>query len=309
MHQIGFIEDIAIQLAIIGILHQNLRGLAQTGQQLMRRLRREDHRLFTARTIGTNGVIVAIEIMERRMRQPGFIKVQRINLAVEHLFDFFDVVQNAVVGRLRNRQHTWLGILVGNEWIGRNFLLDAFPGKFALRNRADDAEVVAGRHQKDGNRATHDDGVQHRLMTVAVNHHNVARCHGRVPDDLVRRRRAVRHKIQVVTIEDACGVAFRRCHRAGMIQQLTELFHGITHIGTQHVFTKELVEHLTDRALQKGNATRVSGAMPRIRTISSVMRQRSEERWWQRIQISLRLTHHIAGDKFRRVFVHVNEAM
>ena len=91
------------------------------------------------------------------MRQPGFIKVQRINLAVEHLFDFFDVVQNAVVGRLRNRQHTWLGILVGNEWIGRNLLLDAFPGKLALRNRADDAEVVAGRHQKHGNRATHDD--------------------------------------------------------------------------------------------------------------------------------------------------------
>ena len=251
MHQIGFVKHVTIQLALIRILHQDLRGLAQAGQQLMRRLRREDHRLFTTRTIRTDRMIIAIEVVEGRMRQPGFIKVQRIDFSIEHLFDLFNVIENAVVGRLGDRQQAWLGALVGDEGVGGDLLLDAFPGKLALRNRADDAEVVARGHQEDRDRATHDNRVKHRLMAVTVNDDNVTRRDRRVPDNLVGCRRTVRHKVQVVTIEDTCRITLRSRDRTRVVEELAEFFDRITDVGTQHVFTKELVEHLADRAFQK----------------------------------------------------------
>ena len=57
--------------------------------------------------------------------------------------------------------------------------------ELALRDRADDAEVVARRRQEHRHRAGHDDRVQDRLVAVAVDHHHVARRHRVVPHHLV----------------------------------------------------------------------------------------------------------------------------
>ena len=73
-----------------------------------------------------DGVVVAVEVVEGRVRQPGFVEVQRVDLPVEHLLDLLDVVEDAVVGRLRDRQHARLGVLVGDERIGGDLPLDAF---------------------------------------------------------------------------------------------------------------------------------------------------------------------------------------
>ena len=63
-------------------------------------------------------MVITIKIMEGRVRQPGFIKVQGVNLAVQLGLDVLDVVEDAVVGRLGNGQDTRLGRLVDNERVG-----------------------------------------------------------------------------------------------------------------------------------------------------------------------------------------------
>ena len=75
-----------------------------------------------------------------------------------------------------------------------------------------------------------------------------------VPHHLVAGAGAVGDEEAVVGVEDTGRIAFRGRHRAGVVQQLTQFVHGVAHVGTQHVFTKELVEHLADRALQKCHA-------------------------------------------------------
>ncbi len=42
-------------------------------------------------------MVIAVELMEGRVRQPGFVEVQGVDPSVEHAFDVFDVIQNAVV--------------------------------------------------------------------------------------------------------------------------------------------------------------------------------------------------------------------
>jgi hypothetical protein len=64
MHQVGLVEDVAVELAGLRVLHQDLRGLRKTGQQLVGRLRGENHRLPAARTVGADGVVVAVEVVE-----------------------------------------------------------------------------------------------------------------------------------------------------------------------------------------------------------------------------------------------------
>ena len=262
MHQIGLVEHVAVELTFFGVLHQDLRRLAQTGQQLVRRLRGKHHRLLAARPVGADRVIVAVEIVERCVRQPGFVKVQRVDLAVEHLLDFFDVVEDAVVGRLRDRQHARFGLHVARKRVRGDLLLDVLPAELVLRDRSDDAEMVARRHQENGDRAGHDDRMQDRLVAVAIDDDDVTRRDGRIPDNLVRRRRAVGHEIEMISVEDARRVTLRCGHRAGVIEQLTEFLDRVADVGAQHVLAEELVEHLPDRALEKGHAARVSRAMP-----------------------------------------------
>ena len=309
MHQVGLVEGIAVQLALDAVLHQDLRGLAEAGEQLVRGLRGENHRVLAALTVGANGVVIAVEIVEGGMWQPGFVEMQGVDLAVEHFLDVLDVVQHAVVGRLGDGQHTRLGGLVDNERVGVDLLLDVFPGEFALRDRADDAEVVAGRHQENRDGAGHDDRVEHRLVAVAVDDDDVARRHGGVPDDLVRGRGAVGDEIEVVAVEDARCVALGGGNRAGVVEQLAEFLDGIADVGTQHVLAKELVEHLADRALQEGDAAGMARAVPGIRTVGGIVRQGAEEGRRQRIEIGIGLALDVAGNELRRVLVHVNETV
>ena len=94
-----------------------------------------------------------------------------------------------------------------------------------------------------------------------------------------------------------------------MVQQLAELFHGVAHVGAQHVFAEELMEHLAYWRLQEGHATGVARAVPGVGAVLRVMHQRAEERRCQAVEIGLRFADDVAGHKLRRVFEHVNEAV
>ena len=104
--------------------------------------------------------------------------MQRINGIAEHLFDRLNVVQHAVIGTLCNRQHTrFLIRSVSRKGVRFNLLTNRLWVELALRNWADNAVVVARRHQEDRNRTTHNDGVQNRLVTVTVYDHDIAGCY------------------------------------------------------------------------------------------------------------------------------------
>ena len=90
-----------IELDRLRVLHQHMAGLADTGQQLVDRLGCVHHGLFRPRTVFTHGVVGAVKRMERRVRQPSFIKMDVFNIAIEQAFDCLGIVQNAVVGGLR----------------------------------------------------------------------------------------------------------------------------------------------------------------------------------------------------------------
>ncbi len=146
MHQIGFIEYITVQAVVLCIFHQNLRGLAQACQQFVCGLGGEHHRFLAARTICANRVVITIKVMESSVRQPCFVEMQGVDLAVQHILDLFDVIQHAIIGGLRNSQHAWFRVFIFGEWVCRDLLLDVFPSEFLFGNRPDDAEMVTCRH-------------------------------------------------------------------------------------------------------------------------------------------------------------------
>src|SRR3546814_19081421 len=83
-----------------------------------------------------------------------------------------------------------------------------------------------------------------------------------MPNDLVRGRRAVGHEEAMIRMEDACSVQFRFGNGAGMVQQLAKLVDRVADVGTQHVFTEKLMEHLPHRAFQEGHAARMPWEVP-----------------------------------------------
>ena len=244
------------------------------------------------------------------MRQPGLIEMQRLDVAIEHVLEHFHVVQNTVIGALGDGENARLAALGSPcKRIGINLFLNVLRLEFLQRNRPDDAEMVARRRQKHRYRTGHDDGVQHRLVAVAIHHHDIVRRHVGMPHHLVGCGRAVGDEKTMIGIEDACGIALRCCYRTGVIQQLAELVNGVANVGAQHVLAKELVEHLPDRALQKCHPARVTRAVPGVRTVLGVMRQRAEKRWRKAIQVGACLANDVSRHKFRRVLEHVDEAM
>ena len=113
----------------------------------------------------------------------------------------------------------------------------------------------------------------------------------------------------MIRIEDSRGIAFRGGNWTGMVQQLAQFFHRVTDVGPQHVFTKELVKHLTYGTLQERDTARVSGAMPRVRTVVGVFNQCPEERGRQAVDVCLRFANDMPGDELGRILEHVNKAM
>ena len=75
----------------------------------------------------------------------------------------------------------------------------------------------------------------------------------------------------------------------GVVEQLAEFVDRVADVGAQHVLAEKLVEHLADRALQERDAARMARAMPRIRAVLGVVRQRAEKRRRQCLEVGLRL--------------------
>ena len=80
------------------------------------------------------------------MWQPSFIKMQRVDFAIEHLFNHLNVVDDAVIGALSQRHYARHNVFVLDERISINLLLDVFPFKLFFWNRTNDAQVITGRH-------------------------------------------------------------------------------------------------------------------------------------------------------------------
>ena len=142
------------------------------------------------------------------MRQPCLIEMQRIHLAVEHLFNHLDVINNAVVCTLRQRHHAGDGVFILNEGVGVDFLFDVGPLELLFGDRTNNAEVVTRWHQENRNRPHHGDGMNHRFMAIAINDHNVPRSNRRVPNNLIGRGRAIGDEKQVIGIENSRSIAF-----------------------------------------------------------------------------------------------------
>ena len=79
------------------------------------------------------------------MWQPRFIKMQRINLTIEHLFNHFHIVEHAIIGALGNGQDAWFGLFVEDKRVGFDFAANGLWTKFRFRNRADNPVVVTRR--------------------------------------------------------------------------------------------------------------------------------------------------------------------
>ncbi len=312
VHQVRLVEQVEVQLLGLAVLHQHVRCLADTGQQLVDGLGGIHHRVLRACALLAHGVVAAIEGVEGRMWQPGFVKVQVVDIAIELLLDGLGVVEHAVVGRLRQGQHTgldrfWIDSL--EQRVRSNLGLDGLGRELALVDRADDAEVVARGLQEHRNRTRHDDGVQDGLVAVAVHHHHIARRHRVVPNHLVRGRGTVGHKEAVVGIEDACRIALALTNRAVVVQQLAQLFHSVADVGAQHVLAIELVVHLANRALQESHTATVTGAVPAVGAVFGVIQQRLEERWLNAFEVVLGFAQDVLGHELGRVLEHVDEAV
>ena len=123
-------------------------GLADTCQKFVNRLGRIDHGVHRTHALLTHCVISTIKRVERCVRQPCFVKMQVRDVAIQHLFDGLGVVEHAVIGGLGDRQHTWnrfFRIHTLQQRVRLDLGLNCFWLKLALRNRPDDAVMVARR--------------------------------------------------------------------------------------------------------------------------------------------------------------------
>ena len=110
VHQVGLVEEVRIELPRLRVLHQHLRRLADAGEQLVRRLGREDDLVLRPRALPAHRVELAVEVVEGGVRQPGLVEVHRVDVAVERVLDRLGVVEHAVVGALRQRQDARLDL-------------------------------------------------------------------------------------------------------------------------------------------------------------------------------------------------------
>ena len=146
-------------------------------------------------------------------------------------------------------------------------------------------------------------------MAVAVDDNNVFIGDGRMPYDLIGSRCTVGHKEAVVGPKDARSVAFGCCNGSSVVEQLTKLLDRVAHVGSKHVLAEELMEHLADRTLEKRHPAGVSGAMPRIRPILSVVNHRAEKGRRQSFDLSLRFPENVPCDKLWSILEHVDKAV
>ena len=149
MHQISFIEGVAIELVVDGFSDQDLGGLRNTRQQFVGRVGREDHRLLGLRSVRTDRMHVFIEVMKGCVGQPCFIEMESADATIEHASKLLDIVENPVIGALGDRQYA--GFAIGISGLGFlrkririDLLLDAFQRELFFGDRTDDPQVIAG---------------------------------------------------------------------------------------------------------------------------------------------------------------------
>ena len=102
----------------------------------------------------------------------------------------------------------FFGINAFEQWVGFDLGLNAGHRKLTLWNRSNDAVMIACWFQENGNGTRHDDGVQNRLVAIAIDHHHITGRHSVVPDHFVGCAGAIGHKETMVCIENAGCVAF-----------------------------------------------------------------------------------------------------
>ena len=146
MHQVGFVERVAIELLVERLAHEDLRSLGDPREEFVGRVGGEDHRLFGLGAIRADRVHVFVEVMECGMGQPGFVEMERADASVEHRAELLDVVEDPVVGALSDGQNSGLAIRVlGLRFLGKrigvDFALDALERELILGNRTDDPQV------------------------------------------------------------------------------------------------------------------------------------------------------------------------
>ena len=128
------------------VLNQHMTCLADTRKKLMDRLRGVNHCFFRSDAFFPHGMVRAIKGMKGSMWQPSLVKVQVGNIAIQHILDGFCVVQNTVISGLGQGQYFGLECaarITFEQRIGFDFGFNRSRFKFALRNRADDAEMVS----------------------------------------------------------------------------------------------------------------------------------------------------------------------
>ena len=195
-------------------------GLTDAGQKLVDGLGRINHRMLGALTLLSHGVVWAIKRMESGMGQPGLIKVQIRNVAIQHAFDGLCVVEHSVIGGLSDGHHPGLNfftVYALEQGIGPDFGLNRGGLKLTLWDGPNDAKVVSGWLEKNRNGAGHDDCMQDRFMTIAVDDHHVPGGHGVVPNHLVAGAGAVGDEKAVIGIENSGCISLRGGHWTGVV--------------------------------------------------------------------------------------------
>ena len=259
--------------------------------------------LFT----GIHAVTAIVELVKGRVGVPGLVEMQHLDVVGQGALDQVGVVAQAVVGGIRDHRQLDLRLASACQWAGIDLRLDRFTAEFAQRNRPDDAQLVTLRAQVQRNRAGHDDRVEDRLVTVAIDQYQVATRHHRMPDDLVCRRGAVDHEEGMVRAEIARGTGLRGGQRPGVIKQRTELRHRHGEIRAQRVFSEELMERLADRALAIGDPPAVARRVPGVIGLAGVLHQSSEERRQQVLEVVARRPSDLPGQKRHGVLVEVKQ--
>jgi hypothetical protein len=115
-------------------------------------------------------VHLVVEVVEGGVRQPGLVEEQGGDVAVQGGLDRLGVVDDPVIGALGQGEQPRGRGLVPDKRDGLDLGADAVRVELAARDWADDVGLVAGGRQENRDRAGQDQGVQHRLVAVAVDH-------------------------------------------------------------------------------------------------------------------------------------------
>ena len=99
-------------------------------------------------------------------------------------------------------------------------------------------------------------------MAVSVHYHHIAWGYRVMPHNFVGCTGAIGDEKTMVSIENSRRVSLTFPNSAVMVKQLPEFLNRIANVGSEHVFAKKLMKHLTHRALKKSNTTRMPRTMP-----------------------------------------------